>query len=130
MYMDLPQEIEVWYLIPAIRREFALLLKEKYGLKQKQIASILGVTEAAISQYKHAKRAKGIDFNEPFKNELDSSVKRIVDDPSSMIYEVQRICDIAKESRLLCEIHTIFDDDVPVKCSLCFGGEAHARLPN
>ena len=45
----LPQEIEVWYLIPAIRAELAKeLLKE--GINQTKIASILNITNAAVSQ--------------------------------------------------------------------------------
>ena len=32
--MDTPQEIEVWYVLPALRREIAIALK-KQGLKQK-----------------------------------------------------------------------------------------------
>ena len=46
----MPQEIEVWYIIPAVRRELAKSMV-KIGLKQKQIAVTLGITEAAVSQY-------------------------------------------------------------------------------
>ncbi|MFH1405899.1 MAG: hypothetical protein ABIG52_01635 [Nanoarchaeota archaeon] len=52
-----PQEIEVWYILPAIRKELVLALKEK-GHTQKEIASFLNVTEPAISQYTKEKRAK------------------------------------------------------------------------
>ena len=40
MSMKLPQEIDVWYIIPAIRREFAKGLLKK-GLKQREIAKKL-----------------------------------------------------------------------------------------
>ena len=50
-----PQEIEVWYILPAIRKELVVVLKES-GLTQRKIAGMLKVTEAAISQYsKHIK---------------------------------------------------------------------------
>ena len=60
--MITPQELEVWYILPAIRRELTISLKEE-GLKQRQVAEILGVTEAAVSQYIKSKRAKAIKFN-------------------------------------------------------------------
>ena len=47
--MDLlPQELETCYILPALRKEFADVLRSKHKMKQKDIAKILGVTEAAI----------------------------------------------------------------------------------
>ena len=51
-----PQEIEVWYVLPAIRKELVVTLKEK-NLTQKKIAEFLNITEAAVSQYIKQKRA-------------------------------------------------------------------------
>ena len=65
--MMLPQEIEVWYMLPAIRKEFALTLI-RHELSQKEVAKLLGVTEAAVSQYKSEKRAHGLEFNEHIKS--------------------------------------------------------------
>lgn len=42
---NLPQEIEVWYIIPAIRREFARVLTEKYNLTYEKTGEILGVSK-------------------------------------------------------------------------------------
>ena len=61
--MKLPQEIEVWYVIPAIRREFAKGLIKK-GLKQREVARMLGVTDAAVSQYFSSKRGSEVRFNQ------------------------------------------------------------------
>ena len=43
--------------VPAIKAKLAKELKEK-GLSQKEIAALLDVTEAAVSQYLSGKRAK------------------------------------------------------------------------
>ena len=43
--------------VPAIKAKLAKELKKK-GCSQKEIATILGVTEAAVSQYLSGKRAK------------------------------------------------------------------------
>jgi len=59
---NLPQEIEVWYIIPAIRRKLAKILTEEYGLTQEKAANILGVSKAAVCQYLSKKRAMNVKF--------------------------------------------------------------------
>ena len=49
--VHMPQEIEVWYVIPAIRKQLAKALVGEHKLPQKQVADIMGVSSAAISQY-------------------------------------------------------------------------------
>ena len=56
----MPQEIEVWYLIPALRKELARIFIKDYGLAQKKAAELLGISGAAVSQYVKEKRAKEI----------------------------------------------------------------------
>jgi len=51
-----PCESAVKYKVPAIKAELARKLK-KEGKSQKDIAKLLGVTEAAVSQYLSGKRA-------------------------------------------------------------------------
>ena len=60
----LPQEIEVWYVLPALRREYAKVLIKEHKLSQKGVAEILQVTESAISQYLTGKRASKVKFSE------------------------------------------------------------------
>jgi uncharacterized protein len=54
---SLPQEIEVWYVIPAVRRELARILTSKHGLSYEKTGNVLGISKAAISQYQKNKRA-------------------------------------------------------------------------
>ena len=63
------QEIEIWYIIPSIRREFAVIMSKK-GLSQKDISKKLGITEPAISQYIKQKRAVGLKFDAKTKKEI------------------------------------------------------------
>ena len=51
-----PCETIIWKSLPCIRRELAMLLISEYGLNQKEAASRLGLTEAAVSQYLIGKR--------------------------------------------------------------------------
>ena len=74
--MLMPQEVEVFYLIPSIRREIALAMK-KSGKMQKEIAKTLCVEESTISQYFSMKR--GSEF------ELDNEIKQAINESSQNI---------------------------------------------
>jgi len=101
---SLPQEIEVWYVIPAIRRELAKVFVKKYKLKQKEIARILGTTEAAISQYLHKKRAKEIRFTKKMKKEIEKSAKIIVKDNKKAVKEILKLLNLTKQQGLACNV--------------------------
>ena len=112
-----PQEVEVFYLIPAIRKELAFQLKDQ-GKEQRQIAELLGITEAAISQYFSKKRAAEIKFGSEILKEIRLSSGRIKNKYDS-IKEVQRILKIINKTREICRIHKKFSD-VEKNCDICF----------
>ena len=64
--MRFPCELVVWKILPAVKSRLARKLKDK-GMKQKDIAEMLDITEAAVSQYLSGKRAK--DFKIPESSE-------------------------------------------------------------
>ena len=99
-----PQEIEVWYVLPAIRKAFALELI-KSGLPQKNVAHILGVTGAAISQYKKEKRAHNLIFNETIDAEIKKSALLLIDKPDTIFQEMMKINKLVKTTGLFCELH-------------------------
>ncbi|MCC2648470.1 MAG: hypothetical protein K0R16_1273 [Nitrososphaeraceae archaeon] len=49
--MLLPSEIEAKSLIPAIRAILAKKLIKEYDLKEEVVANVLGITQAAVSNY-------------------------------------------------------------------------------
>ena len=73
----MPQELETFYIIPTIRRYFAHFLKEQ-GLKQKDIAQILNINSATISQYRSNKRGHRFNFDAGTVVEIKKSVSRIL----------------------------------------------------
>ena len=120
--MDLPQETMLWYVVPAIRRALLLELK-KEGLKQKDIAPLLGVTEAAVSQYVKDKRAtlgKDIVDKEPLASEIRSSAAYILKlkTKAATIREINRLCNIVQKKKILCKFHHIRYPDK--KCNICY----------
>ncbi len=104
--MNLPQEIEVWYIIPAIRKELAKALLEE-DLTQKEIAKRLCITEAAVSQYLKNKRGKDVKFSPAVLNQIKISARRIVDSKakSASMKELQRICKYLTRRDHMCKIH-------------------------
>ena len=112
-----PQEVEVFYILPAIRRELSLALKQT-GKSQKEIAKLLGVTDAAVSQYLNAKRAS-VQFPQELKDQIKLAAPKITDH-ASMIAETQAILASAKQDRFICKMHEQIASDIPRGCNVCF----------
>jgi len=122
MQESMPQEIEIRYILPAIRRELAKTLIEEHNLSQKEVAKILGLTEAAISQYQHSKRASQVVFSGNIISEVKSSAKKILADKTSrqrLIAEIYRISNLATVRQILCDIHRSQSKELE-NCTICF----------
>ncbi len=117
--MDLPQEIVVWRIIPAIRKEFVFGLKQK-GLSQKKIATYMNITPAAVSQYVNKKRAQtNIIFNEKSRQEIARAIEHIAatEDPKIALQELSRVTEFCRRQRILCSNCDIRKSN----CDICFG---------
>ncbi|OLS21615.1 MAG: hypothetical protein HeimC3_34630 [Candidatus Heimdallarchaeota archaeon LC_3] len=129
-----PLEIEFWFILPAIRRELALRLY-KNKLKQRNIAKIVGMTEAAVSQYIKGNRGRltikdngnehDIEIPEWLCKEIDESSKIIMEDRSEPIFmkETHRLMQIirSKPKEFLCHVHEWVGEKVD-DCEVCFTG--------
>lgn len=127
----MPQEIEVFYIIPAIRRGLALAMKAN-GLKQNRIAELLNLEEGAVSQYVSGKRGNQVSFSKQINEEIKKS-SLIVKENISLLRETQRLLTLVKTSGSLCEIHKQFSD-VPNTCGFnvvkCNGEVSKDNAPN
>ncbi|MBI4980056.1 hypothetical protein HZC30_00695 [Candidatus Woesearchaeota archaeon] len=99
-----PQEIEVWYILPLIRRKIALKLIES-GLPQKKVAEMMGITPAAVNQYKKRKRAKEDVFDEELEKELINSIKKIITNNELLGKEIIRLNNLVKKRGLICKLY-------------------------
>ena len=113
----MPQEVEVFYVIPAIRRELATVMKAS-GIKQKDIAKLLFVKESTISQYMTEKRAAEMKFSQKVKEAVALSANAIKD-RVSLVAETQKLLRLVKEEKALCQIHTSISN-IPKTCDVCF----------
>lgn len=112
-----PQELEVWYLLPAIRKRVALGLIET-GLSQKDIAKLMFITEAAISQYKKDKRANDDFLGTKFDEEIKRSIHKIKSNNQFFFPEVMRLNSLVKDSGVLCSLHKS-KTTIELPCSNC-----------
>lgn len=128
----MPQEVEVWYIIPAVRRELTRIMIDN-DIAQKNIADMLGVTEPAVTQYKleKSKRSRGDQVEIPpnVRAEIETSADRIhkawLDKEEDehvyelMTREINRIIDIMRDEGIICEIHREHCENVAEDCKAC-----------
>ena len=114
-----PQEIEAVYIIPAIRKVLTLELLNEHKLTQKEIAEVMEITEAAVSQYKTKKRGKLVELPEHVISELRDSAKKIKSGEAGVFVETQRVLRLIRDDLSICKIHKILDENVPAECEVC-----------
>jgi len=110
------QEVEVWYVLPALKRAIALKMKEM-GLKQTDIAKKLNLAKSSISQYLKNKRASKVKFNKKFEKEIKKSAANIVK-KGNFMHEVENLSKKFKKMGCLCEIHKKYCE-LPLGCTSC-----------
>lgn len=111
------QELELYYIVPALRREFAIEMKKR-GIKAVEIAKHLGLTKAAVSQYFSKMRAKEFAFDKESKKEIKESVDSIIKGKNSFS-EIQRVVQVLRNNSSICKFHKK-KEHVKGGCDICF----------
>lgn len=101
-----PCEIVVQKILPAIRAELARILIDE-GLPQQQVASKLGLSKAAVSQYVSAKRGKEITFSQDIEERIQELAKSLVEElaPNEAVSNLCAVCRGIQASGWLCKEH-------------------------
>jgi len=113
----LPQDMQVRYLFPLLRKETAKELHKK-GLKQKEISQIMGLTEAAVSQYLNDKRGKELKLSADEKKIIEKEIPKLLKNKKNYSEWLFNISKKIGVPLYLCKIHRSIED-VPAKCKLC-----------
>ena len=126
--MLLPAEIESKSLIPALRAILAKDLANKHNIREDEISKMLGVTQAAISNYIRGTRGDPKLIEKLLE---DKQVAEMLDDISdslssdkaytpSNLSKFIGLCNYIKSSLLICDIHhnleTDIDDEICKEC--------------
>ena len=126
----LPSEIEAKSLIPAVRAILARKLIKEYSLKEEDVAKVLGITQAAVSNYVRGTRG---DVELISKLESVREVMRIIDDiaedlstnkaytPSTLAKFVG-LCNYMRYTLIICDVHHSIESNIDEQiCEQCRG---------
>lgn len=128
--MLLPSEIEAKSLIPAVRAILAKKLIKEYSLKEEDVAIVLGITQAAVSNYVRGTRG---DVGLISKLESVREVMRMIDDiakdlstnkaytPSTLAKFVG-LCNYMRYTLIICDVHHSIESNIDEQiCEQCRG---------
>ena len=125
--MQLPCEAGVNTVVPAIRALLSKKLVEQYGMNESQTATILGLSQSAISRYKSKNRGNilKIDLDNEVQELIDQMIKLLLYGDSLETFKILDIfcqtCSIVREKGLLCSYcqqKTKISN--PQNCNFCF----------
>jgi predicted transcriptional regulator len=121
----LPCEVAIKSVIPAIRSAIARELIQTYGLKQKETAELLGITQTAVSKYTRFYRGTVIEVerieeaNIILKNTVSSLANGDMD-KYELAEKLCRVCAIIREKGIMCELCSLSDPTIDKKkCLIC-----------
>ena len=123
--MLLPCEVAVRSLVPSIRSAIARELTQTYGLKQKDVANLLGVTQTAVSKYTRHVRGTVLKIEEV--EEVQLTLKETVlslANGSMSKYELVAkfcvVCEIIRRKGLMCKLCKLSDPSIDIQqCFVC-----------
>jgi len=121
----MPCEIAVKSVIPAIRAYVAKELTQTYKMKQSDVASVLGITQTAISKYVRDVRGRviKIDKTEEIRNMVHEIASEVADEKISGPQLISRFCEVCKTLRqngLMCALCKRSDPKMNLQtCQIC-----------
>jgi len=124
----LPCEVAVKSVIRAIKALMARELVEEHGLKQDQVAEILGISQSAVSKYSrkvrgHAVRVDDIEEIRPF---IDGMVILLLDRTRQSAELLQLFCQACiavRKTNLMCTFCQKSDPKIKLEeCRFCTAG--------
>lgn len=108
--MLLPCEVGVQTVLPAIRALMARTIVEKHGMKEKQVAKLLGLSQSAISRYTTKDRGNTITLeNVPeVQTLIDKMITLLLHGKPNQTTEILELlcqtCKVIREKGLMCEL--------------------------
>ena len=118
--MLLPAEIGSKTLIPALRAILAKTLAEKHEIREDQISKMLGVTQAAVSNYIRGTRGdpeliKKLSAEKQVAEMIEEISQNLASDMAytpSTLSKFIGLCNYIKTSLLICDIHRDLESDI------------------
>jgi uncharacterized protein len=108
-------------------------LMNEYGLKQEEVAVRLGVTQAAVSKYRHMVRGEAVQLEStPEVQGISRDLASMLSKSPDPIAVSQKLCQACTDIRalgLMCETCHKVDPSWDVEhCTICFGNHSCSEL--
>ena len=126
--MLLPSEVESKLLIPAVRAILSKELVTEKGLKEEEVARMLGITQAAVSNYLRGTRGDNELIAKLLSlSEIMGMIKEIRDDLSTnraytakTLSKFIALCNYMRYSLIICDAHHSLERNIDEKvCEQC-----------
>jgi predicted transcriptional regulator len=120
-----PCEIAVKSVIPAVKALLAKELVEKHGLKQDEVAEILGISQSAVSKYTRKVRGYVIKINgiEEIEPLIEKMIGVLVNESSQrgeFLKFFCQACIAVRKTELMCPFCQKADPSIKAEeCSFC-----------
>jgi predicted transcriptional regulator len=121
----LPCEVAVRSVIPAVRALIAKELMEEQGLKQDQVAEILGVSQSAVSKYSRKVRGHAIEVDDieeirPFINDIVILLLDRTGQSAELLQLFCQACIVIRKTSLMCAFCQKSDPKIKIEeCGFC-----------
>jgi len=130
-YVKPPCEMVVNKILPSVRGELVRILSAEHGMRQTEIAEMLGITQASVSQYLNSSRGRDKLLLEIFP-EIETDMKDVARD---MLGDVNNTDKKQISFKLWCNICTkiltdekfftyLKNQNVVDECAICY---SHSR---
>ena len=122
-----PYEIVSKSALPALRAMVARRLQQNYSMTQQQVAKLLGVTQASISNY--ARKTRGMMVNLESDPAVTKAADKIARDLSAnepdqreTLRDMTDVLDYIRFNHMMCSLHSELEPGFQVEgCSACDG---------
>ncbi|WMW21946.1 transcriptional regulator [Methanolobus mangrovi] len=115
-------EIMVQRVLPAIRAELARCMICEHGKNQQEVAEVLELSRAAVSQYVNDKRGAEVDFSEEAQQEIKRFAASLLEGMKSR-EQVAGMCNVCKFVQRSGWLNK--NEPYAGYCVLCGDGEVH-----
>jgi predicted transcriptional regulator len=132
-YLIVPCEVAVKSVVPAVRALIAKELMEGQGLKQDQVAEILGISQSAVSKYSRKVRGHAIEIDdiEDIRPFIDGMVILLLDGKRQSAELLQLFCQACiavRKTNLMCRFCQKSDPNIKLEeCRFCTAASEEAQ---
>ena len=116
-------------VVPAIKALMAKKLVEEHGLKQDQVAKMLGISQSAVSKYSRNIRGYAVKLNSieeiyPLLNEMASLAMEKTYKRTCFIELFCEACMVIRRKKIMCNLCKKSDSTINIQqCDSCYRSE-------